>query len=78
MEQRLESVFADEVKRCSMLNCAEVARSGQRYCVECHRKYMKAWRAKRRRKEAELQKSVLSLRKQVVELQQRVRELEAG
>lgn len=72
------SVEVDSLKRCSMPNCAEVARNGQRYCVECHRKYMKAWRAKRKRREAELKQSVLKLRKQVVELQQRVRELEAG
>jgi uncharacterized protein YlxW (UPF0749 family) len=37
---------------------------------------MKAWRAKRRRREQELKQSVVKLRKQVVELQQRVRELE--
>jgi hypothetical protein len=69
-------VSSVDVKKCSMPNCSEIARYGQRYCVECHRKYMKAWRAKRRRREEELKQSVVKLRKQVVELQQRVRELE--
>lgn len=66
-----------EVKQCSMPDCAEPARSGQRYCMECHRKYMQTWRAKRKRREQELKDSVLRLRKRVVELENECRELRA-
>ena len=52
---------------CSMPECSEPQRYGQRYCRECHSKYMKAWRAKRRREERELRASVVKLRSKVVE-----------
>jgi hypothetical protein len=60
-----------------MPNCAKPARFGQRYCMECHRKYMQTWRAKRKRREAELKQSVIKLRKRVVDLEQENRELKA-
>ena len=67
----------DEVKRCSMPGCGKPARFGQRYCQDCHRKYMQTWRAKRKRREAELAASVVKLRKKVVDLEQENRELRA-
>lgn len=62
-------------KLCSMPNCDRPQRAGQRYCAECHRKYMRAWRAKRRREAEELKATVLKLRKRVVDLEQENREL---
>lgn len=61
-------------KLCSMPDCDEPQRPGQRYCAECHRKYMRAWRAKKRRAEQELKGQVIRLRKRVVELEQEARE----
>ena len=61
-------------KLCSMPDCDQPPRTGQRYCKACHSLYMKAWRAKRRREERELRASIVKLRKKTMELQ---RELEA-
>lgn len=63
---------------CSMPNCDKPPREGQRYCKDCHRVYMKAWRAKRRREEQELRASVVGLRKKVVDQQRLIDELQAG
>ena len=52
--------------QCSMPNCDAAPRHNQRYCPECHSKYMKAWRAKRKREERELRASVVKLRAKVV------------
>jgi len=60
-------------KICSMPDCDKPPREGQRYCRKCHGKYMKAWRARRRREEMLLRKSVVTLRKRVVELQQELK-----
>jgi len=57
-----------------MPQCRELARAGQRYCGDCHSKYMRAWRAKRRRDEQALKATVIKLRKRVIELESRVRE----
>ena len=64
-------------KLCSMPHCDKPQRPGQRYCAECHKKYMRAWRARRRREAEELKAQVLRLRKRVVELEQKQAELEA-
>ena len=61
-----------------MPDCAEAPRPGQRYCPECHSKYMRAWRAKRRREDERVRASVVKLRKKVVELEQENAELKAG
>ena len=58
-----------------MPNCDKPQRTGQRYCADCHRTYMRAWRAKRRREAEELKATVLKLRKRVVDLEQENREL---
>ena len=63
--------------KCSMPNCAKPPRAKQRYCKECHSKYMKAWRAKRRREEEALRATVVKLRQKVVAQGQRLAELEA-
>ena len=60
-----------------MPNCAQPQRAGQRYCGDCHSRYMKAWRAKRKREEEELRKSVVRLRKKVIEQSQALAELSA-
>ncbi len=60
-----------------MPDCDEPQRPGQRYCKACHSKYMKAWRAKRRREEQELRASAVKLRQKVVELQQQLAEAQA-
>ncbi len=60
-----------------MPNCAEPQRAGQRYCSSCHSKYMKAWRAKRKREEEELRKSVVRLRKTVIDQKRQLSELSA-
>ncbi len=62
---------------CSMPDCSEPQRYGQRYCKECHSKYMKAWRAKRRREERELRAKVVKLRSRVVAQSQELKELRA-
>lgn len=63
---------------CSMPNCSESPRAGQRYCKDCHSLYMKAWRAKRRREESELKSTVLKLRQKVVLQNQELEELREG
>jgi hypothetical protein len=60
-----------------MPDCDEPPRYGQRYCKECHSKYMKAWRAKRRREENELRAKLVALRKKVVDQQRELDELRA-
>jgi hypothetical protein len=67
-----------EQKVCSMPNCTKAPRAGQRYCPVCHSKYMRAWRAKRKRSEEKLKEDVIRLRKKVVELEQSNRELRAS
>ena len=62
-------------KLCSMPDCDKPQRAGQRYCSECHSKYMKAWRAKRRLQEQQLRESVVKLRKTVVEQKRKLQEL---
>ena len=62
-------------KLCSMPNCDNPQRAGQRYCANCHKVYMRAWRARRRREAEELKGQVLKLRKRVVELEQENKEL---
>ena len=64
-------------KLCSMPNCDKPQRTGQRYCSDCHSKYMKTWRAKRRREELLLRESVVKLRKTVVEQKKKLQELSA-
>ena len=64
-------------KLCSMPSCDKPQRAGQRYCSECHSKYMKAWRAKRRLEEQKLRESVVKLRKQVLTQKQKLEELSA-
>lgn len=66
-----------ETKLCSMPNCSEPPRSRQRYCTECHKLYMKAWRAKRRLAEAKLKESALRMRSKIVAQSRRIAELEA-
>ena len=64
-------------KLCSMPRCDKPPRSRQRYCRECHKLYMKAWRAKRRLQEQKLRDSVVRLRSKVVSQTKRIAELEA-
>ena len=63
--------------QCSMPDCDKPPRAKQRYCKECHSRYMKAWRAKRRREEEELRAAVVRLRKTVVDQRQTIDELSA-
>lgn len=51
-----------EVRKCSMPECDNEPRYGQRYCPPCHAKYMKAWRAKKRRQQKQLFAEVIQLR----------------
>ena len=67
--------MSDSAPQCSMPSCDKPQRYGQRYCKECHSKYMKAWRAKRRREERELRASVVKLRAKVVTQSQELRAL---
>lgn len=60
---------SDEQKTCSMPDCNNTPRIGQRYCPWCHSKYMRAWRAKRKREEEALKASIVLLRKRVLELE---------
>ena len=62
-------------KKCSMPECDAPPRPGQRYCCDCHSKYMRAWRAKRKRREQEMQEELLRLRKRLVELRTENEEL---
>ena len=52
-----------------MPGCNDAPRTGQRYCPECHSKYMRAWRAKRRREQDKLREQVIHLRRRVLELE---------
>jgi len=58
-----------------MPNCVKVPRANQRYCGECHSRYMKVWRAKRKRDVTKLQSTVVSLRSQLVEAHRKIAEL---
>lgn len=62
-------------KKCSMPDCAELPRVNQRYCPECHSKYMKAWRAKRKRAILKLQESAVSMRAKIMEQSRELAEL---
>ena len=70
--------MSSETKRCSMPDCDDLPRANQRYCPECHSKYMKAWRAKRKRDIDKLQQSVIQMRSKIVEQGQTIRELKVG
>jgi len=61
-----------------MPDCDKPQREGQRYCSECHRKYMRAWRARHKRETDEMKNALLRLRKRVVDLEQENRELKVG
>lgn len=63
------------VKQCSMPNCDKPQRAGQRYCSGCHKVYMRAWRARRKREAEQMKDTVIRLRKRVVELEQENAEL---
>ena len=39
----------EEYRECSMPDCNEPARLSQRYCKVCHAKYMRGWRAKKKK-----------------------------
>ena len=65
-------------KLCSMPDCDELPRANQRYCPECHSKYMKAWRAKRKREVAKMQESIVKLRSTVVTQAHTIEELKVG
>ena len=60
-----------------MPDCDKPPRSNQRYCARCHSKYMKTWRAKRRREALRLQASVLQMRSKIVSQQRELDELKA-
>jgi hypothetical protein len=64
-------------KLCSMPNCDNPPRPRQRYCVKCHKLYMKAWRAKRKLAEEKLKESVLRMRAKLVAQGKKIAELEA-
>ena len=61
-----------------MPDCDKTPRANQRYCAECHSKYMKAWRAKRKREQAQLLASVVKLRSTVVEQSHEIERLKTG
>lgn len=61
-----------------MPDCDAPPRYGQRYCAPCHSKYMKVWRAKRKREQEKLRESVVRMRSQLVEQQQKIMELETS
>lgn len=65
-------------EQCSMPSCDQPPRQGQRYCGTCHSKYMKIWRAKRKREQEQLQQSVVKMRARLVAQQQKIAELEVG
>jgi hypothetical protein len=62
-------MLSDSSKYCSMPNCDKLPRLNQRYCPECHSKYMRAWRAKRKRRAEETKAELVRLRKRVMELE---------
>jgi hypothetical protein len=61
-----------------MPDCLAPPRANQRYCADCHSKYMKAWRARRKREQAKLLASVVRMRSQIVEKDRHIAELEVG
>lgn len=65
--------MSEEARTCSIPGCDRPARAGQRYCAECHAKYMKAWRAKRKKQQDQLVEEVLRLRQQNRELREQLR-----
>ncbi len=60
-----------------MPNCDKPPRERQRYCKECHKLYMKMWRAKRKQEEKRLRESVVRMRSRIVFQDQKIAELEA-
>ena len=75
--QSISDTHHGRTKKCSMPDCDDPPRPGQRYCADCHAKYMRAWRAKRKAAEDELKADVVRLRKQVVDLRRENEELKA-
>ncbi len=65
-------------KLCSMPDCDDLPRANQRYCPACHSKYMKAWRAKRKRDITKLQESVIAMRSKIVTQAHTIEELKVG
>ena len=61
-----------------MPDCDLPPRAGQRYCGDCHSKYMKTWRAKRKREQAKLAESVVKMRAQIVQKDREIAELKVG
>ena len=61
-----------------MPNCIDPPRDNQRYCPKCHSKYMKAWRAKRKREQEKLLAKVVSMRAQLLQQKNLIAELEDG
>lgn len=64
--------MSDDVRICSIPDCNNPAREGQRYCADCHAKYMRAWRAKKKRAQQQLVEELFRLRKQNSELKRRL------
>jgi len=64
--------------QCSMPDCDAAPRHNQRYCPDCHSKYMKVWRAKRKRAQEKLAASVVKMRAQIVQQDQTIKELQVG
>jgi hypothetical protein len=69
------SIAGDRTRLCSMPDCDQVPRERQRYCANCHRKYMRAWRAKRKKAEADLKEELIRMRKRIVDLSRENEEL---
>jgi hypothetical protein len=61
-----------------MPDCDAPPRANQRYCAECHSKYMKAWRARRKREQAKLLTKLVSMRSQIVTMNREIKELKVG
>lgn len=61
-----------------MPDCDAAPRANQRYCPDCHSKYMKAWRAKRKREQDKLLAKVVKMRAQIVEQSRTIQELKVG
>jgi len=66
-----------EIKICSMPDCDREPRYGQRYCPKCHARYMKAWRAKKRRQQQKIFAEVLQLRTKCEEQRTEIEALRA-
>jgi hypothetical protein len=62
----------EEFKECSIPDCADPARDGQRYCPPCHAKYMRGWRARRKMQVKQLVAEVFRLREQNRELREQI------